>query len=49
MGNQFQQTLASCLLVQKLMCSTPFDLAQSNLAKSGQISRNALCPCGSKK
>ncbi|PRQ41962.1 putative NTF2-like domain-containing protein [Rosa chinensis] len=35
--------------VQKLMGSTPFDLAQSNLAKSGQISRNALCPCGSKK
>ncbi|XP_008218173.1 PREDICTED: protein translocase subunit SecA [Prunus mume] len=35
--------------VQKLMGSTPFDLAKSNLAKSGQISRNALCPCGSKK
>ncbi|KAI4301880.1 hypothetical protein L6164_035117 [Bauhinia variegata] len=35
--------------VQKLMGSTPFDLAQSNLAKSGQISRNAPCPCGSKK
>ncbi|OVA04340.1 SEC-C motif [Macleaya cordata] len=35
--------------VQKLMGSTPMDLARSNLAKSGQISRNALCPCGSKK
>ncbi|WOH03810.1 hypothetical protein DCAR_0623210 [Daucus carota subsp. sativus] len=35
--------------VQKLMGSTPLDLAQSNLAKSGAISRNALCPCGSKK
>ncbi|XP_050383123.1 uncharacterized protein LOC126799905 [Argentina anserina] len=35
--------------VQKLMGSTPFDRAQSNLANSGQISRNALCPCGSKK
>ncbi|KAK2977348.1 hypothetical protein RJ640_013327, partial [Escallonia rubra] len=35
--------------VQKLMGSTPMDVARSNLAKSGQISRNALCPCGSKK
>ncbi|ERN16926.1 hypothetical protein AMTR_s00057p00181010 [Amborella trichopoda] len=35
--------------VQKLMGSTPVDIARSNLAKSGQISRNALCPCGSKK
>ncbi|GAB2211498.1 hypothetical protein Droror1_Dr00024813 [Drosera rotundifolia] len=35
--------------VQKLMGSTPLDLARSNLAKSGQISRNTLCPCGSKK
>ncbi|GMH11322.1 hypothetical protein Nepgr_013163 [Nepenthes gracilis] len=35
--------------VQKLMGSTPLDLAMSNLARSGQISRNALCPCGSKK
>ncbi|CBI34233.3 unnamed protein product, partial [Vitis vinifera] len=35
--------------LQKLMGSTPVDLARSNLAKSGQISRNALCPCGSKK
>ncbi|KAF9587320.1 hypothetical protein IFM89_001068 [Coptis chinensis] len=37
------------LKIQKLMGSTPMDLARSNLAKSGQISRNALCPCGSKK
>ncbi|RWR76559.1 protein translocase subunit SecA isoform X1 [Cinnamomum micranthum f. kanehirae] len=35
--------------VQKLMGSTPLDLARNNLAKSGQISRNAPCPCGSKK
>ncbi|PUZ61040.1 hypothetical protein GQ55_4G238100 [Panicum hallii var. hallii] len=35
--------------IQNLMGSTPMDVAQSNLAKSGQISRNALCPCGSKK
>ncbi|XP_054782740.1 uncharacterized protein LOC129290045 [Prosopis cineraria] len=35
--------------VQKLVGSTPLDLARSNLAKSGQVSRNALCPCGSKK
>ncbi|GAV64227.1 SEC-C domain-containing protein [Cephalotus follicularis] len=35
--------------VQKLVGSTPLDLARSNLAKSGRISRNALCPCGSKK
>ncbi|WCJ43996.1 hypothetical protein M5689_024694 [Euphorbia peplus] len=35
--------------VQKLMGSTPLDMARSNLAKSGQLSRNALCPCGSKK
>ncbi|XP_062144384.1 uncharacterized protein LOC133851814 [Alnus glutinosa] len=35
--------------VQKLVGSTPFDIAKSSLAKSGQISRNALCPCGSKK
>lgn len=35
--------------MQKLMGSSPLDLAKSNLAKSGQISRNALCPCGSKK
>ncbi|KMT13471.1 hypothetical protein BVRB_4g082500 [Beta vulgaris subsp. vulgaris] len=35
--------------VQKLMGSTPLDLAKSNMAQSGQISRNAFCPCGSKK
>ncbi|KAJ0703894.1 hypothetical protein HanPI659440_Chr14g0556541 [Helianthus annuus] len=35
--------------VQKLMGSTPMDIANSSMAKSGQISRNALCPCGSKK
>ncbi|CAN6201752.1 unnamed protein product [Urochloa humidicola] len=35
--------------IQNLMGSTPTDVGQSNLAKSGQISRNALCPCGSKK
>ncbi|XP_014517863.1 uncharacterized protein LOC106775273 isoform X2 [Vigna radiata var. radiata] len=35
--------------LQKLVGSTPLDLARSNLAQSGQISRNALCPCGSKK
>ncbi|KAF3783938.1 hypothetical protein EJ110_NYTH31256 [Nymphaea thermarum] len=37
------------LQVQKMMGSSPLDLARSNLAKSGQISRNALCPCGSNK
>ncbi|XP_047068150.1 uncharacterized protein LOC124676113 isoform X1 [Lolium rigidum] len=35
--------------VQNLMGNTPLDIGRSNLAKSGQISRNALCPCGSKK
>ncbi|XP_028793410.1 uncharacterized protein LOC114749101 [Neltuma alba] len=35
--------------VQKMVGSTPLDLARSNLAQSGQVSRNALCPCGSKK
>ncbi|KAE9593641.1 hypothetical protein Lal_00036388 [Lupinus albus] len=35
--------------LQKMVGSTPFDLARSNLAQSGQISRNAPCPCGSKK
>ncbi|KAL8136335.1 hypothetical protein V2J09_002336 [Rumex salicifolius] len=35
--------------VQKIMGSSPLDLARSNMAKSGQISRNAFCPCGSKK
>ncbi|CAI9271929.1 uncharacterized protein LOC111918898 [Lactuca sativa] len=45
-GKPMPKSLAE---VQKLMGSTPMDLAQSNMAKSGQISRNALCPCGSKK
>ncbi|CAL5339665.1 unnamed protein product [Camellia sinensis] len=45
-GKPMPKSLAE---VQKLMGSTPMDLARSNLAKSGQISRNALCPCGSKK
>lgn len=35
--------------IQKLMGSTPLDVARSNLAKSGQISRNKPCPCGSGK
>ncbi|KAL2345756.1 hypothetical protein Fmac_007041 [Flemingia macrophylla] len=35
--------------IQKLVGSTPLDLARSNLAESGQVSRNAFCPCGSKK
>lgn len=35
--------------VQNLMGSSPVDVGRSNMAKSGQISRNALCPCGSKK
>ncbi|CAN6164219.1 unnamed protein product [Urochloa humidicola] len=35
--------------IQNIVGSTPMDIGQSNLAKSGQISRNALCPCGSKK
>ncbi|KAK9086548.1 hypothetical protein Syun_028942 [Stephania yunnanensis] len=45
-GKPMPKSLAE---VQKLVGSTPVDLARSNLAKSGQISRNALCPCGSKK
>ncbi|EXB45091.1 hypothetical protein L484_019316 [Morus notabilis] len=45
-GKPMPKSLAE---VQKLMGSTPLDLARSNLAKSGQISRNALCPCGSNK
>ncbi|KAF7817854.1 SEC-C domain-containing protein [Senna tora] len=45
-GKPLPKSLAE---VQKLMGSSPLDLARSNLAKSGQISRNALCPCGSKK
>ncbi|EYU37068.1 hypothetical protein MIMGU_mgv1a013532mg [Erythranthe guttata] len=35
--------------IQKLMGSSPLDVARSSMAKSGQISRNAPCPCGSKK
>ncbi|PPD69084.1 hypothetical protein GOBAR_DD34034 [Gossypium barbadense] len=35
--------------VQKLMGSTPFDLAKFNMVKSREMSRNAPCPCGSKK
>uniref|UniRef100_A0A0E0HPB8 Uncharacterized protein n=1 Tax=Oryza nivara TaxID=4536 RepID=A0A0E0HPB8_ORYNI len=35
--------------VKNLMGSTPLDVGRSNLEKSGQISRNAMCPCGSKK
>ncbi|KAI4369424.1 hypothetical protein MLD38_017863 [Melastoma candidum] len=45
-GKPMPKSLAE---VQKLMGSTPLDLARSNLAKSGQISRNAVCPCGSGK
>ncbi|CAN1127762.1 hypothetical protein LINPERHAP2_LOCUS4234, partial [Linum perenne] len=45
-GKPMPKSLAE---VQKLMGNTPMDLARSNLAKSGQISRNAFCPCGSKK
>ncbi|XP_004494666.1 uncharacterized protein [Cicer arietinum] len=35
--------------LQKLVGTNPLDLARSNLAQSGQVSRNAFCPCGSKK
>ncbi|KAJ3699199.1 hypothetical protein LUZ61_002904 [Rhynchospora tenuis] len=35
--------------VQKLVGSSPLEVGRSNLAKTGQISRNALCPCGSQK
>ncbi|CAI0432375.1 unnamed protein product [Linum tenue] len=45
-GKPMPKSLAE---VQNLMGKTPMDLARSNLAKSGQISRNAFCPCGSKK
>lgn len=45
-GKPMPKSLAE---VQKLMGSTPMDLARSNLAESGQISRNARCPCGSNK
>ncbi|XP_076892184.1 uncharacterized protein LOC143543840 [Bidens hawaiensis] len=45
-GKPMPKSLAE---VQKLMGTTPMDVANSSMAKSGQISRNALCPCGSKK
>lgn len=35
--------------VQKLMGSTPLDVARSNLAQSGKLGRNAPCSCGSGK
>ncbi|XP_075477687.1 uncharacterized protein LOC142518757 isoform X1 [Primulina tabacum] len=35
--------------VQKLMGSSPLDVARSSMLKSGQTSRNSPCPCGSKK
>ncbi|KAJ3694749.1 hypothetical protein LUZ60_000126 [Juncus effusus] len=35
--------------VQKLVGKTPLEVGRSNLAKTGQISRNAICPCGSRK
>ncbi|KAL6909900.1 hypothetical protein ACP4OV_001559 [Aristida adscensionis] len=35
--------------IQNLVGSTPMDVGRANLEKSGQISRNSLCPCGSKK
>ncbi|XP_076887429.1 uncharacterized protein LOC143550153 [Bidens hawaiensis] len=45
-GKPMPKSLAE---VKKLMGTTPMDIANSSMAKSGQISRNALCPCGSKK
>ncbi|XP_021773076.1 uncharacterized protein LOC110737033 isoform X2 [Chenopodium quinoa] len=45
-GKPMPKTMAE---VQKLMGSTPLDRAKSNMAQTGQISRNAFCPCGSKK
>ncbi|KAF3679714.1 hypothetical protein BC332_04744 [Capsicum chinense] len=45
-GKPMPKSLAE---IQKMMGSSPLDVARSNLAKSGQISRNAFCPCGSKK
>ncbi|KAH9603970.1 hypothetical protein KSS87_023573, partial [Heliosperma pusillum] len=45
-GKPIPKTMAE---VQKLMGTTPLDLAKSSMAKSGNISRNAFCPCGSKK
>lgn len=35
--------------VQKLMGSTPLDVARSNISKSGKIGRNDPCSCGSGK
>ncbi|KAG8094402.1 hypothetical protein GUJ93_ZPchr0012g19032 [Zizania palustris] len=35
--------------VQNLMGTTALEVGRANLAKSGDISRNAMCPCGSKK
>ncbi|CAA6672424.1 unnamed protein product [Spirodela intermedia] len=35
--------------LQKLMGSTPLDLARANLEKGGQLGRNSPCPCGSNK
>ncbi|KAK8955736.1 hypothetical protein KSP40_PGU010312 [Platanthera guangdongensis] len=35
--------------VQKLMGSTPLDVARSNMSKSGKIGRNDPCSCGSGK
>ncbi|KAH9328755.1 hypothetical protein KI387_000863, partial [Taxus chinensis] len=45
-GKPMPKSLAE---VQQLIGSSPIDIANSSLAKSGQISRNANCPCGSKK
>ncbi|KAK8277256.1 hypothetical protein V6Z12_D10G253400, partial [Gossypium hirsutum] len=36
-------------VVQKLTGLTPLDLTKFNMVKSGEMSRNAPCPCGSKK
>ncbi|XP_078165775.1 SEC-C motif protein isoform X2 [Carex rostrata] len=35
--------------VQKLVGTTPLEVGRENLAKTGQISRNAPCPCRSGK
>ncbi|KAL9233255.1 hypothetical protein vseg_008276 [Gypsophila vaccaria] len=45
-GKPIPKTMAE---VQKLMGSTPMDVARNSMAQSGSISRNAFCPCGSKK
>lgn len=45
-GKPIPKTFAE---VQKLMGSTPLDVARSNLANSGKLGRNAPCPCGSGK